>query len=169
MIFVTIGTQEPFDRLIKAVDDFAPQLQGIPIVAQVFNSTYKAKNLQTFDFLTPVEFENYFQQASLVISHAGMGTIISALVNAKPIVIVPRQVKYHEHRNDHQMATAKRFEALGYVNVIYDEQQLGNKVLEMVQTGNQARHTIGNIASASLISSIQTFIGAGAKGQPEKL
>ncbi|KAA9340719.1 glycosyltransferase [Adhaeribacter soli] len=160
MIFVTIGTQEPFDRLIKTVDEFAPELNGMPIVAQVFNSTYKARNMKTFDFLTPKEFEDYFQQASLIISHAGMGTIISALTIAKPIVIVPRQVKYHEHRNDHQMATAKRFEALGYVNVVYEEQHLKAKVLEMLQTNGQAKHTIGNVASNNLIDSIRAFISS---------
>src|SRR5436190_2511423 len=127
MIFVTIGAQEPFDRLIKLVDEFAPQLKGIPIVAQISKSTYKVKNMKSFEFISPEEFEQYFQQATLLISHAGMGTIISALVNAKPLIVMPRLAKFGETRNDHQVATAQRFEALGYVNVAYNEEQLKQK------------------------------------------
>ena len=44
-IFVTIGGQEPFDRLIEAMDLLAPELNGYDVIAQVLNSNYKAKNI----------------------------------------------------------------------------------------------------------------------------
>src|SRR5215203_1840996 len=113
MIFLTIGTQEPFDRLLKAIDEIAPML-NTEIIAQVSKSTYVARNFKTFAFVSPIEFKTYFNQADLIVSHAGMGTIISALEGEKPILIMPRLARYREHRNDHQLATAAVFEKLNY-------------------------------------------------------
>jgi UDP-N-acetylglucosamine transferase subunit ALG13 len=48
-------------------------------------------------------------EAELIISHAGMGTIIDALVMSKPILIMPRRVKFRESRSDHQLGTVERF------------------------------------------------------------
>ena len=55
------------------------------------------------------EFDELFEQASLIISHAGMGSILTALSSAKPVLIMPRRADLNEHRNDHQLATAKKF------------------------------------------------------------
>ena len=104
MIFVTIGTQTPFDRLIKIIDNIALEINE-PIIAQVYNSQYKAQNIQTIDFLSPKEFNDLFEKARLIISHAGMGTIITALLKCKPIIIYPRLASLGEHRNDHQIYT----------------------------------------------------------------
>src|SRR4051812_19665164 len=99
MIFVTIGTQEPFDRLIKAIDELCPFVDQT-IIAQVSKANYKVKNVKVFEFLQPREFDMYFKEASLIISHAGMGTIISALVNQKPIIVLPRLLELGEHRSN---------------------------------------------------------------------
>ncbi|RZK15367.1 MAG: glycosyl transferase family 28, partial [Flavobacterium sp.] len=90
MIFITTGTQEPFERLIKAVDEVAPQLKDVPIFAQAFKTNYRVQNFKTIDFVSPSDFENYFDRAELIISHAGMGTIITALQKNKPILVLPR-------------------------------------------------------------------------------
>lgn len=158
MIFVTIGTQEPFDRLVKTMDALVPGLQGETVVAQVSKSDYKAQHMETHDFLSPNDFNKYFSQAKLIVSHAGMGTIISALVQQKPILVVPRLAKYGEHRNDHQLATAEAFEALGYVNVVYDENELEEKLKTILNQEKAPEHQIGKHASKELISSIQEFI-----------
>ena len=48
--------------------------------------------------------------AEMIVSHAGMGTILTALRYRKPILILPRKAGFGEHRNDHQLATAKWLE-----------------------------------------------------------
>ena len=158
MIFLTIGAQEPFDRLVKMVDELAPQL-SLPVVAQVSRTGYQVKNMQAFEFLSPAEFESYFQKATLLISHAGMGTIISALVNAKPMVVMPRLGKFGETRNDHQVATAERFGKMGYVQVANTEEELKANVMGIINANSSpANHQIGNFASIGLISSLQEYI-----------
>lgn len=157
MIFLTIGTQEPFDRLLKAVDEIAPSLHT-KIIAQVAKSAYVPKNMETFAFTSPMEFKTYFNEAELIISHAGMGTIISALEGEKPILIMPRLARYREHRNDHQMATARVFEKLGYVHVAYDEAELKAKLISVYQNSLQPLHKIGSHASPELMGSIKSFL-----------
>jgi len=158
MIFVTTGTQAPFDRLIKCMDDIAPTLHGVEIIAQINQSKYKVKNMKAFAAMNPIEFDETFLRADLIISHAGMGTIISALQNNKPTIILPRSAALGEHRNEHQLATAKILEKLKYIHVIYDEQQLNAKILTFLQGDLTPLHTIKDSASPSLIGSIQEYL-----------
>lgn len=155
MIFVTIGTQAPFDRFIKIIDEVAPQINE-EIIAQVYKCGFTPKNIKTVDFLAPDEFNNLFDKADLIISHAGMGTILSALQKHKPIIIFPRIAALGEHRNEHQLATAEKFKELGSVYVAMNEQEL--KEL-MLRKDLVPLHEIGAEASESLILSLEEFIG----------
>jgi UDP-N-acetylglucosamine transferase subunit ALG13 len=158
MIFITTGTQAPFDRLVKAMDAIIPNLKGESVVAQVLKSNYRAQNMETYDFLAPQDFDRYFSEAELIVSHAGMGTIISALVQKKPILIIPRLVEYGEHRNDHQLATAKAFETLDYIKVVYDLNELEEKINALLRFNQVPKHQLGKFASEELITSLQKFI-----------
>ncbi|PRY55295.1 UDP-N-acetylglucosamine transferase subunit ALG13 [Arcticibacter pallidicorallinus] len=158
MIFITIGTQEPFDRLIKAMDEVAPKLGNPEIIAQISGSSYLVKNMKTMDFIAPSEFNDLVKRAKIIVSHAGMGTIISALQLRKPILVMPRLLKFGEHRNEHQLATARKFDRLNYINVAYDEQELQEKILEMYFGESKSLHELGDFASPELIESLQEFI-----------
>ena len=154
MIFVTIGTQLPFDRLIKIIDELAPQLNE-EVIAQVYQCGFTPQNIKTVDFLAPDEFNTLFDKARLIISHAGMGTILSALQKDKPIIVFPRIAALGEHRNEHQLATARKFKEMRTVNVAMNEEELTSMLLNGNQTTLQH---IGTYASPSLIQSIQKFI-----------
>lgn len=150
MIFATIGTQAPFDRFIKILDSLAANIDE-EVVAQTIKSDYKAENIKIVGFLAPDEFNDYFAKARIIVAHAGMGTIISALKQQKPIVVMPRLASLGEHRNDHQMATAMRLNELGYVYVAYDKKQLGDLLLKVEL---QPLKQIGESASQTLIDSL---------------
>jgi len=158
MIFVTAGTQKPFNRLVKAVDELAMHVKGVPIIVQALSSNYQPQNITIINFISPTDFSDYIDKAQLIISHAGMGTIISALVKSKPIIVMPRLVKYDEHRNEHQLATVKKMDSLNYVDVAYDEEELKIKFLAMWPNHLKPRNTIGNVASEDLMKSIHSFI-----------
>jgi len=155
MIFVTIGTQVSFDRFIKIIDEVAAQIDE-EIVAQVCQLGFETKNIKTIDFLAPDEFNELFSKARLIVSHAGMGTILSALQQHKPIIIFPRVAALGEHRNEHQLATAEKFKELGSVYVAMNEEEL--KAL-LLQNDLKPLAEIGEYASRGLIESIEDFIG----------
>ena len=153
MIFATIGTQAPFDRFVKMLDEVC---EGIDeeVICQTIGCTYDAKNIRIIGFVAPDEFNKIFAEARLVIAHAGMGTILSALKQQKPLIVVPRLASLGEHRNDHQMATAMRMHELGYVNVAYDKAQLK----DLLSSNLKPMKIIGDSASESLVNSIAEFI-----------
>ncbi|MBL7107573.1 MAG: glycosyl transferase family 28 [Phycisphaerae bacterium] len=129
MIFLTVGTQLGFDRLVKAVDNvalgFLPDTQ---IFAQISTTNYKPKNFEFVPNLDKHQFDEHFQNASAVISHAGMGTILLAMQNRKPLLVMPRLSRFGEAVNDHQFEIAKELEQTGYLLAAYDEHQLIEKI-----------------------------------------
>ncbi|WP_300599207.1 glycosyltransferase [Niabella sp.] len=158
MILVTTGTQEPFDRLIKAIDEMAPRLNGQQIIAQCTTSQYKVKNIELTGMLPPKEFDTLMDQADLIVGHAGMGTIISALVRRKPLLVMPRLLRLKEHRNDHQMATAKKMAAMGYVEVAFDEKELVQQLPLVLKNTAVKNIDIETLAAPELIGSLREFI-----------
>lgn len=163
MIFVTVGTDQPFDRMMKVVDRWAGEAGRKDVFAQIGEGGWEPKHVPFVNFLEPVEFKTRFAQASLIIGHAGMGTILSALLHGKPILVMPKLARLGEHRNEHQTATAKRMMALGNVNVAFDEEEMFQK-LGVVET-LQARSAIAPHASGPLIEGLRNFIFEG-KGTP---
>lgn len=161
MIFVTVGNMDPFDRLIKAMDHWAgQQASPVEILAQIGTGTYRPENLQYVDFLTPAEYKQKFGQADLVVSHAGMGSIITALEAYKPMVIMPKLASLGEQRNEHQMATAKRFKRSALIQVAYDVDELYEKLAEAA-TSDEAKVALQRQAwppDASLIDFIRGFV-----------
>ena len=155
MIFCTIGTQAPFDRMLKIIDEIAPLIDE-EVIAQVYKTDVKLKNIRTVDFLSPTEFNEIFNSARLIVAHAGMGTIISALVRQKPIIIFPRIASLGEHRNEHQLATAEKMKALGYV---YDAQNADELKDLILKKDLVPLHKIKDYASESLINELKSVIG----------
>ncbi|MGV3704178.1 MAG: glycosyltransferase [Arcticibacter sp.] len=158
MIFVTIGTQEPFDRLVRCMDKVVAELDAVEAVAQVSHTEYPIRNMKAFSFLAPQEFSKQFSEADLIVSHAGMGTIISAMKLEKPIIIFPRLAELGEHRNDHQLATARVLDKLKYLHVAYDEETLRRMVHDFIGGKLKSLHRIGDCASPELIGSIRQYI-----------
>ncbi len=156
VIFVVTGTQAPFDRLLSIIDKWAVNQDTYSIVAQMANSEMNFTNMTCYDYLEPDIFNEYFNNAAVIIGHAGMGTIITALENEKKLVVFPRLVKYNEHRNDHQLHTAKGFEKLGLINVAYTENEL-HKYLDNLQSIPK-KERIDKKAEQKLLSKISDFI-----------
>lgn len=157
MIFVTVGTQLPFDRLISAVDNWAALHPEVSVYAQTGpGSKIVPKHIEFTEFLNPDRADELFQNASLIISHAGMGSILTALKYHKPIVIMPRSANLGEHRNDHQWATAEHLGNSPGVSVAWHEDHLPdylNKHHSMQGGGG-----ISEYASPELISFLKTYI-----------
>jgi UDP-N-acetylglucosamine transferase subunit ALG13 len=132
MIFLAVGTQFPFDRLVKAADIAVERgCVSEPIYAQIGKSSYRPHNFQSISSLKKNLFDKYICEASCVISHAGMGTIAMALNNNKPLLVMPRQKKYGEVVNDHQIAIAKKFEESGHILAAYSDEDLQDKIEQL--------------------------------------
>lgn len=156
MIFVTVGHQMPFDRLIRAMDEWAGAARRNDVFAQIGRSEYRPKSMRATEFLSPGEFEQRMDEATAVVAHAGTGTIIAALQRGKPLLVLPRLSRFGETRNDHQVPTAKHFADGGYVLAAKDESELQQRMRDL-QTF-KPRATIGGAASPELIARLRAFV-----------
>ena len=154
MIFLTTGTQLPFDRLVEAVDLIAPQIDH-QIFGQIGKSKRKPVNFESTDSLSPKEFKRHFECADIIVAHAGIGTILSGLDLQKTLVLMARKSALGEHRNDHQVATIRQMRTICGIYEATDKESL----LAVLGSGNLNR--LGEQSSASrerLISAISLEI-----------
>lgn len=159
MIFVTTGTQLPFDRLVRAVDQWAAENPGHEIFAQIGSGKYQPANMTFVEKLDPNEYKHHFDRSELVISHAGMGTIISGLENAKRLVLMPRRATLGEHRNDHQLGTAAKFGHHALIDIVENETEIGAKISESLSNNNSVSEgTVKLEPSPELIRRVRDFI-----------
>lgn len=156
MIFVTVGTDLPFNRLVRVVDEWAREAGRSDVFAQIGQTDWKPSFVPYTHFLEPADFTRYLSSASAIVSHAGMGTILSALRWEKPILVMPRRASMGEQRNEHQLATARRLLEMKKVTVAFDENELREKIAELETLRPQEK--IGPFASQELISTISSFI-----------
>lgn len=156
MIFVTVGTQLPFNRLISVVDAWAGRTGRRDVLAQIGPSELRPQYIEFRSFLSPTEFTRHFASADLVIAHAGMGSIISAMTESKPILVMPRRASLNEHRNDHQLATARCLKELGRVLVAMDAQELDAQLRQVESI--PAASPIGRYAQPELLAAVRAFL-----------
>ena len=132
MIFLTVGVQSSFDRLVRAVDDFfdTHDLDDV-IFAQIGNSGYKPRNFEAVASLDATTFDRRFGQASAIVSHAGMGTIMLACEHGKPLLAMPRLKRLGEVIDNHEVALADEFEALGHILVAHSARELTAKLTRL--------------------------------------
>lgn len=156
MIFVTVGTDLPFDRMVRVVDEWAMARGRTDIFAQIGVGGWRPKSITFAEVLNPVEFKQRFTAASVIVGHAGMGTILSALHHGKPILVMPKKASLKEQRNEHQLATARRMMKMGNVAVAFDETELREKLDHLDDLIPKER--IAPTASGPLIEEIRRFV-----------
>ena len=155
MIYVTVGKMPlGFDRLIEAADALAAGA-GEEVLIQAGSSGYRPVNSKWKDFLTFDESEGYIRDSSLVISHAGIGTIIGALRAGTPIIIVPRREALKEHFNDHQLEIAAAVKGRPGVEVVEDVAGLGAAVKRLLGLKGKIKP---EKPGAGIIKAIEEFL-----------
>jgi UDP-N-acetylglucosamine transferase subunit ALG13 len=156
MIFATVGTQLPFDRLIDFLDKWHLKQGVTGSFAQIGEQGKEPKNMPFAKSLTSLQFAKKIANCKVIVSHAGMGTILTALQVRKPVVIMPRQVQFGEHRNDHQLATANNLRGRKGIHIADDEAALLSILDEL--NSLEAARDVSDRASPELLSAIRGFI-----------
>ena len=158
MIFVSVGSQLPFDRLIKTIDEWAATHQNETVFAQIGNSSFTPQNIEFCETIDPISYSKRIKDADLIIAHAGTGTIITALELGTPLLIMPRLAEKGEHRNNHQLATVKRFLNFPLIKVVEDETLLLSTLDQMLKDKAINTDKVTTTVSEELITTIKNFI-----------
>ncbi|MCK4492792.1 MAG: hypothetical protein KAU26_01950 [Methylococcales bacterium] len=160
MIFVTVGSQLPFERLIKALDLWAYEHKNQPIFAQIGDSNYLPKNITFCQSMSPIDYEKHLKKATLIISHVGTGVIINALEHGKPLLLMPRLVDKKEIRNNHQLTSVEYFSTFPSIMIADDEKALLPLLTQHLNDNSLKDSPAKPTISDDLISVIQTFVAA---------
>ena len=132
-IFVALGTQPfPMDRILRELDLLVQESpQGVyDIFAQTGYSKYRPGNFSCQAFLPAQEYAQRIREADLLITHAGAGTMLSALSQQKRIIVCPRKKKLREHVDDHQFQIAESFSTKNLLLMCKEQDNLADIVQE---------------------------------------
>ena len=135
MIFVTLGTQDKdFSRLLKAIDkEIEKGTIKEKVIVQAGHTKYESKNMEIFDLIPTDEFNEIIEKCDLIITHGGVGNILSAIKKNKPVIAAARLKKFKEHTNDHQKQIIGEFSKQGYILELRDFGKVG-KMVEKAKT-----------------------------------
>lgn len=134
MILVTLGTQDKsFERLLKQIDkEIKNHTIKDKVIVQAGYTKYTSKNMEIFDYKPKEELNELVKKCDLMITHAGVGSILNGITNNKKVIAVPRLKEYKEHNNNHQIEIAKEFSKEEYI--IYCDNL--NKLGEYIKQAN---------------------------------
>lgn len=156
MILVLLGTQNnDFSRLLKEIDKQVKNgLIKDEVMVQAGFTKYKSKSMQIFDMKPMNELNKLIDEANLIITHGGAGTIINSLKKGKKVIAVPRLKEYFEHVNNHQKAIISRFNREGYIIGVLDDMTL-EEALKKVEEFEPVPYIEKN---TNIINIIEKFI-----------
>ena len=150
LILVTLGTNDKtFIRLIKEVEKLIEN--GViteKVVVQAGYTKYQTEKMEIFDLVSIEKMNELMADCSVLITHGGVGSIISGLKNNKKVIAVPRLEKYKEHVNDHQLQIVRNFDTAGYILGISDVEGLedGLKKLDNFKPKKYESNTLNMIS-----------------------
>lgn len=126
MIFVILGTHElEFKRLLEYLEKMNINEE---VVIQSGNTHFTSNKYKIIPFLDPNEFKNYIEKSDLVITHGGVGSILTGLRYKKKVITMPRLSKYKEHNDDHQLEICNKLSKDGYTINCTDYESLENAI-----------------------------------------
>jgi UDP-N-acetylglucosamine transferase subunit ALG13 len=156
MIFVTVGSVMPFDRLIEAMDRWAAN-RGEEVFAQI-GGGHEPRYMQWARSVPLSDFSDLIAKATIIVAHAGMGSIITAAEIGKPIVIMPRFASLREHTTNHQVDTAMRFRGRPGIYVAMSETELPETIDTAMAATGSTRQSLPKTAPDTFVARIRDVL-----------
>ncbi len=147
MIVFTIGTSEPFDRLVEVADAVADSCRE-RVVVQGGRSRCRLERAELVDFLSYDELVALVSEARIVVTHAGAGSVLLALGEGKRPVLVPRLRRYAEAVDDHQVPFGRRLAELGLAHFVEEPGKLPALLSALPDEDTHPRPTTPSLGSA---------------------
>ena len=156
MILVLLGTQNnDFTRLLKEVQENIDNgMIQEEVIVQAGSTKFESKDMKMFSLIPTDELLKLQEQARIIITHGGVGSIISSIKMGKKVIAIPRLAKYGEHVNDHQIQIVESFASNGLIKGVFNIEELG-KTLEKIE---EFSPTVFKSNTENMIKIIENFI-----------
>ena len=133
MILVTLGTQDKsFKRLLDAIQrEIDNGNIKDRVVVQAGYTKFESKDMEIFDLIDRDKFSELIKDCDLLITHGGVGSILTGLKNNKKVITAPRLKEYKEHTNNHQLEIIEKFASKDLILPLYDFDKLDDVLKEV--------------------------------------
>ena len=155
LVFVTVGTVHSFDRMVGMVAR-AKCAGLIPeaVIMQIGDGVASQANIQTVPTLSFQEMGAYFQRASIVVCHGGVGSIMMALRYGCHVIAVPRCVRLKEHYDDHQLEITQALKERGLIHVANTDDELAAALI----TARASRAVMVTSDASAMVSYVDQLL-----------
>ena len=160
MIFASVGSMLPFDRFVRAVDDWAADNPSEEVFIQIGEGEYEPRHAPFVRVMPMTEYRHRLRTCRLFVAHVGMGSILQALEERKQMLLLPRLHSLGEHTTDHQLHTASRFGHLKGLKIADDVPSLHREMCRLLVEPLETSPAIASTASAELIAGVAKFLDA---------
>lgn len=156
MILVLLGTQNnSFHRLLEKIEELIQKnVIKEEVVVQAGHTKYESKNMKILNFIDKEQLNQLQEEAKLIITHGGVGSIISSINKGKTVIAIPRLHQYKEHVNDHQKEIVELFNQKGYIIGIKEVEEL-ERAIEMSKNFKPKKYERNN---NKMLKIIEDFI-----------
>ena len=161
MIFASVGSMLPFDRLVMAVDEWAAANPSEEVFLQIGRGEYEPKHAPFVRMMPHTEYRRRLDECDLFVAHVGMGSILQSLETRKQLLMLPRLAALKEHTTDHQLHTAARFRDVEGLLIVDDVAELQGAMSRLLREPLAPSDGISRFATQPLIDNVSAFLTAG--------
>lgn len=158
VIFASVGSMLPFERFVRAVDEWAGANPDQPVFIQIGETEYTPVHAPYARMIPMADYRTRLRECDLFVAHVGMGSILQALEERKQTLMLPRLASLGEHTTDHQLHTADRFRHLAGLRIVDSVEDLHRDMTALLATPLAVGEAISQQASPGLIAGIRNFL-----------
>ena len=160
MIFASVGSMLPFDRLVQAVDEWAAANPSEPVYIQIGDGAYEPKHAPFTRMMPHTEYRRRLEDSTLFVAHVGMGSILQSLEARKQLLMLPRLAALREHTTDHQLHTAARFRDTEGLLIVDDTEDLKAAMSRLLREPLAPSAGISRFAPQPMIDNVARYLAA---------
>lgn len=163
MIFASVGSMLPFERLTQGVDEWAAAHPDVPVFLQIGEGEYEPRHCEWARIVPHSDYQKRLEGCTLFVAHVGMGSILQALEIGKQMLMLPRRAALKEHTTDHQLHTAARFRDTPGLKIVDDVAALQQEMGRLVHAPMTGSDRIANVAPEAFTSRLRAYLTEGMK------
>lgn len=164
MIFASVGSFMPFERFVRAIDEWAGDNPAEDVFIQSGSGSYRPKHAAFTQMVSGPEYRSRLEACDLFVAHVGMGSILQALEVQKQMLLLPRDASLGEHTTDHQVHTAKRFAGRQGMQIVHSTDALKVGMTQLLKEPLQTGGAFSTKASPELTNAVANFLNHGSPG-----
>jgi UDP-N-acetylglucosamine transferase subunit ALG13 len=161
MIFASVGSMLPFDRLTQAVDEWAFANPATPVFIQIGDGAYEPRHAEWARIVAHKDYQQRLADCTLFVAHVGMGSILQALEISKQMLLMPRHASLREHTTEHQLHTADKFRDTPGIVIVDDVDTLKARISELA-AAPMAGGSVAPRAPIAFSDRVRAFLATGA-------